>query len=499
MALALQDLLSPATIDIVRSKMLAKLQARGLPTTDWNDGNAERTILEACASAILDLVNTAIPTVVGGGFVDTATGDWLTYLSQERYANIRNLANYTQGTITLTNSTNAPQTVAANQLWFSFPSGNLYNGPLTGPVTIPPNNGSIAITVQSQFANHSALTSSTDTAPLVSYVDQSDASITMVTPLPGVRATNVHPPYGKVTLTGVGTGTITTSGTPTGSHNVRIRIDISGQAGIATYSYSVDGAAYVTGQTSALQSHVGSTDINFTLSNGAGTPSFVAGDIYGFSTPGSWITQQGTDQEPDSVLASRDRNKWPSLSTLAAIPGSPTLGFYDLLARQASNQVTQTLIQADPVVNNQVNVYVGGQGGVLPAPTLAAIQSYFSTFNMLTDRPLVLSPTPLAIVFAGATITVRQASLVTAQAALQAALQSYIASLGINGSLADGKVKHGKVVQIIEDIFGIVDVTDTTLTINGAVGSLTLPTIAGQVQLPTWSQTVATAFTWATV
>ena len=68
------------------------------------------------------------------------------------------------------------------------------------------------------------------------------------------------------------------------------------------------------------------------------------------------------------------------------------------------------------------------------------------------------------IVLANLTITVHQASLVSAQAAFQAAMQSFIASLGINASQASGVVRHARIVQIIEDIFGgrEVDLTDTT-------------------------------------
>lgn len=499
--ITLAELLSAPTLDTIRSKALAKLQGRGLPTTDWSATGIERTMVEMLSLALQDLLANGMPTTVGGVFVDYALGDWLTFLSSQRYNNDRNDATYTQGAIVLANNTGSPIALNANELWFEFPSGNRYNGPVgTGPWSIPANS-SLTITVQSESPNHSVALSSTDTAPLVNYVDASAVSITITTPIAGVSATNPAPNYSSVTQTGIGSGVVATSGVPDGSsHNITVRIDSSGQVGgTLVYSYSLDGAAYVTNLTGSSQSNIGGFGIGFTLTNGAGNPSFIAGTTYGFSTPGSWITQQGTDAEYDTALASRDKNRWPSLATQAAIPGSPTLGFYDLLVRQSSTQITQTLVQTDGTVNNKINIYVAGQGGILPGSVISAAQSYLNAYNMLTDDPVVLSPDTLAIVLAGLTISVKQAYLASAQAALQAALQTYFSSLGINASATSGVIRHARIVQIIEDIAGIVDLTDTTMTINGSASSLTLPTVAGTAQLPQWSQAIATAATWNTV
>ena len=55
------------------------------------------------------------------------------------------------------------------------------------------------------------------------------------------------------------------------------------------------------------------------------------------------------------------RDRAPSIvgSTLAAAP----------------SQVTQTLVQTDATINNKVNIYVAGQGGILPPTVVAAINS----------------------------------------------------------------------------------------------------------------------------
>lgn len=502
MKVTLAGLLGTQTLDSIRAKVLADLQAQGLPTTDWSATGIERAFVEMVSQALYDLVASGIPTAVGGGFVDYAAGDWLTFLSAERYGNTRNPATYTQGNILLANSTGSPIALTQGQCWFQFPSLNRYNGPIgTGPWSIPAG-GTLSILVQSESPNHSVATGPNDITPLVNYIDSTGSAISVVTAPAGVTATNPYPSpnFSSVSQVGIGSGTVTPGGAPSGSHSVSVRVDVSGQVGGAlVYSYSIDGGSWTTGQTAAFQAPGGFFGINFTLSNGGGNPSFIAGTVYSFTTPGSWITQQGTDAEYDPALESRDKNRWPSLSTLAAIPGSPTLGFYDLLARLASSQVTQTLIQNDATVNNQVNIYVAGQGGVLPSATAAAVQSYLTSLNMLTDSPVVKSPTALSITLGGLTITVKQASLASAQSALQTALATYFAGLGINASATNGVIRHARIIQIIEDIFGVVDLTDTTMTINGATTSLTLPTSAGLVQLPQWSQAVSSAFTWVTV
>lgn len=508
MAIPVLTLQQQQTIASIRAKLLAYLTVNGTPVTSWNDGDVERTLTEAEISALNDLVVSAIPSVVNGGFVDYATGDWLTLLAKQRFNLDRNLATFAQGTIRLSNSNGSPVPLTADSVWIKFPSGNLYNGPKgAGPFSIPAG-GFLDVTFQSESPNHSVLTSPSDTAPLVSYNDASGALSTpaagsIVTSIAGVTATNPAPPYSSVSLIGVGTGTIVLSGTPSGSHSITIRIDGNGQAGAVSYSYSLDGAAYVTGLTAATQTNIGGFGIGWTLTNGSGTPSFVAGDLYNFSTPGNWITQQGIDQEADAALQSRCKNTFPATATLQAIPGSPTLGFYDLLARQpiapaTTSQVTQTVIQQDAVINNQVNIVVAGTAGILPGSVITALQGVFNKLNMLTDRPVVQSPSTLAIVLGGLTITVSANLLTQAQAALQAALQTYFNSVGINAASTGGKIKHGKIIQIIEGIAGVTDVSDTTMTINGAATSLVLPTVANTFQLPTWTQQVSSAFTWNT-
>ena len=110
-ALPVLTLQQTQTIASIRAKLLAYMTAKGTPVTSWADGDVERTLTEAEISAMFDLVVSAIPSVVNGGFVDYATGDWLTLNAKQRYNKDRLLATFAQGTIRLTNSTGSPRSL----------------------------------------------------------------------------------------------------------------------------------------------------------------------------------------------------------------------------------------------------------------------------------------------------------------------------------------------------------------------------------------------------
>lgn len=98
--------------------------------------------------------------------------------------------------------------------------------------------GALSLAFKSEFPNNS-------TGGL-NYTDPSAQSgLVLVTPLPGVTASNPAPLYSPVALVGASSGIVSPSGAPTGTHYVTVRIDVSGQAGVASWSTSVDGAPFV--------------------------------------------------------------------------------------------------------------------------------------------------------------------------------------------------------------------------------------------------------------
>ncbi len=164
------------------------------------------------------------------------------------------------------------------------------------------------------------------------------------------------------------------------------------------------------------------------------------------------------------------------------------------MARQASTQVTQTKVITDGNINNKVNICIAGQAGVLPAGVVSAVQAYINARVGQTDYPVVSSPNVRAITLGGATVKATASTMAAAQAQLQASLQTYFNTVGINGL-----IKHGFIIDLIENTPGIVDVTDTLLTINGVAASLQLPISPGMLEIAQWTQQIASALTWQAV
>lgn len=89
------------TADAYLTQILATLAANGFPVTAWQSGNAGRTLARADAEALADL-RAVVAEVAMGGFLDAATGDWLTLLAAGLFDLDRIVATYAVGQVTLT-------------------------------------------------------------------------------------------------------------------------------------------------------------------------------------------------------------------------------------------------------------------------------------------------------------------------------------------------------------------------------------------------------------
>lgn len=448
---ALADLLVTNTVTQIFQLLLGQYQAAGFPVQSWQTGGVERTRLMAIATVLADVSGNYIPTIAGAGFLDYAETDWLRLTASQTYSLPYNAASQTKGTIRLTAAAGAgPYTIVAGDLIAAFgATGNRYINNAGGVLAAGPSTLDLSFTAE--FAGSS-------------YADPSSSgSISLVNPLPGVTMSNVAGNYSAVTKTGAGTGTVSPSGSPVGSHQVIVRIDSSGAAGVAGWSYSLDGAPYVSAGVVASLANLGGYGITVTLVDGGSGTSFVTADTHYFTTPGTWITTQGSDDESDAALIARCKARWPSLSSV------PTKSYYQLLATSVpsvGSQVTQVIVLPDSVINNKVNVIVAGPVGALPGATLTAIQSYLSVRAIGTDTPVVVSPSTLNVTLA-ATVTVSGSQLTAAQTAIQSAMTAYALGVGINGT-----IRVSVIIEKIMEVTGVVDVSG--VTINGAAANLTL-------------------------
>ncbi len=450
MATSLATLQATRTQEQIFATMLGVYQANGFPTQSWQPGGTERTRLMAFSAALASVSGDFIPAATSGGFLSFASTDWLRLTADELFAIVYNAAGFTQGNITATAATGSgPYSYTDGSLTAIFgASGNRYR--VVGAGNIAAGPGSTVLVFKAEFAG-------------AKYNDPSNSgALTLVTPLPGVTMTNPAGTYSAVAKVGSGTGTLTLGGSPTAPHQVILRIDSTGTAATAAWSYSLDGSPFVVFGTGNATNLAG-TAINITLVDGGSGTSFVLGDTHTFATPGSWITSQGNDDEANLLLAQRCRNRWGSLSPI------PTNSLYELLATSTptvGSQVTQVKVLTDTVINNQVNIVVAGPAGVLPPTVVASIQSYINPRGPITDTPLVVSPSTLAVTYGGV-ITVRAASLAAAQGAIQTAMTNMTNAVGINGTL--------RIAQLIDEVMDVADVVDFAgATINGVASNLTL-------------------------
>lgn len=343
------------------------------------------------------------------------------------------------------------------------------------------SGGQLDVTFQSEFPN--------DSPNGRNYIDANSTITTLLTPLPGVTAKNFPPIFSSVSHAGTGTGTITPKPKTYAAVTASawdIEITASGQVGAATFRYRIDGGAW-SGSFTTAATYTSATLDGYNLvlrfTNGGTSPSFVLGETYSLTAPGSWITTQGVDGESTEALRARCRAKW---STLSPVPTDP---LYEIWAREASDQVTRVRVATSSTVNAQVDITIGGQSGAVDAAVVTAVQTYVDARCPLTDFPVVASASSQAITLSAGTVRVEATNLTNAQEAAQRNVATYLAGVDIGGT-----VRLNQVIEAILRESGGEDDDVTGLQINGAAANLSLTSS----QVATWTQTISTALTWTT-
>jgi len=422
----LADLLTVRTQDEWTAIALAQLQGRNFPTTDWTSTSPERAMIETDTACLADQ-SIQIPLIVQLVLVQAAlTGTVATdpatpalkFLAFNFYDLTAYDAGAAIGNLTLTCAAAAgPFTIAIGQLIAVSDDGLLYTN-LTGGTLSP--GGTLSLSFQCL------------TAGIAGNVGNGTIT-TLQTPLPGVTIANDPGLWSGVSHLGSGTGTVVLSATPTGSHSYSIRVDTDGDAGVATTSTSVDGGAYGSNGSSNPLVNLGGHGGTATLTDSAISPSFVAGDVYTFSSPGTWLTTQGTDAESQQSLAARILARWPALSAV------PTEDVYSVWAKEsAPGQVTRVLVETDPAVAATVNIYIAGPSAPSTAAQINSTQNYIDARAPLTDLPVVYAASTEAItITANATYPIGR---VGGHADLDAAIVAYVTETAIGGTIETAQI-----------------------------------------------------------
>ena len=141
-------LTTPVTQAAYLSQILATLAAQGFPVTAWQVGNAGRTLAVADATALADL-RAVIADVARGGYLDTATGDWLTLLAAGLFDITRTPAVYAVGSVTLSClPTAGPYSITAGALVVTDGTRR-WRSTNTTTQTLP-SNGSLVVEVRAE-------------------------------------------------------------------------------------------------------------------------------------------------------------------------------------------------------------------------------------------------------------------------------------------------------------------------------------------------------------
>jgi hypothetical protein len=508
----LDDLLNiPTQQAVLDQEVFPELQLRKVRITDWLIGGVYRTAAYLVSRLYVNS-RTVQAAVAAGGFEDWAFGfatppngidvtGWAPLIAKQRYGVPQILATPTKRIFRLTNSlVSGYGPIGAGRITVqTSAAGHRYIS--DEDITIPgsgTNGGIVDAVFRSEFPFDSAGGYAYNSDPT------SDTGLVLVTAdFPGVTVTN-PPQVPGVNQVGPGLGKITPGGTLTETHTVAVRIAADGNVGAGTWQIQLDNGAWSSATTIGTTTIGGSGGITITPANNGGSPAFKAGTVYYFHTPGTDITVAGRDTETPQELGARCYGLRPALGFVKDpdgnwIPVSPTASAYETLARSASDEVKVCFVQTSPTVNNQVFIYVAGQGTLLPSGVVSLLQAFFDHFTMTTDRVLVAEPAQRTITLGGATVKVKAAQLASAQAALQTAIGAYLGGSDVRSQLSiNGLIDRSYIAALIRSTPGVTHVDDG-LTINTAAADLQLPVTPDAYELATWSQLVSSAFTWITV
>jgi hypothetical protein len=483
MTVSLELLTAAPTLDQIRTKLLSYWQAREIQITDWEPGAFMRTLKEYVALALEDVLGGVIPAIVAGGF-PVATGlagaeDWAELVAEQWFDRARIAATFATQTVVLTcGAGNGPYTITAGTLIVRNPrTGNRYFSATGGTLN---TSSTLTITVRAEMSN--------DSLAGRNYVDTANTLTELVTPLAGVTVNNPAPSFSAVRTTPSptsGKGVVTVSGTPaTNPTTYDVAVAESGQRAAAEIQTRVNGGAWTAPVTmGATFTFSGGPTVNFTDDPGLTDPSFVVGEIYSFTSPGSPITSPGLDRETITALLKRALERWPSLEP-GAVPDKR-----DRWAREASALVTRVrVIVKGEAFPGRTDVVIAGVSNPLGSPVVDAVQDYINRRSEIGERDQVVAATTTTVTVGGH-VNVRRGQLQAVQAAAQAAWNAYVLGTDIGGVV--------RLSELVEALMaaGVLDVgapAGGALTINSFGVNLQLD--PGKVAVPaaitslTWNQ-----------
>lgn len=483
----LSQLLQAQTLDEVKVQFLALLQAGGFPAiTEWagEPTGTEMTFVQMVCRALNQLAGSAAPedqriaSVAAGRFLAWAKGGWLDLLGENFYLLTRGAPSRTTFQMTLVATANAPAnqflvTGGVGDIWLVGPSGKRYNSTTAG--NLEPG-GEVQIGFQAEDVG-SAFND-----------DPSHVTLQLVTGFAGVTLSPTAGDFSIVTTSGSSTGRLQPERTDPDvkplPHRFAVQVLTDGEPGVATWALQVDGGPFVPQET--LQP-------NNTLSDGTSfqaiagqAPSFVAGDVFLFSTPGTPNYVQGDDEETDDAYATRCSYRWPAQS-LNVMDGKVKL--WVKKAYPAANRIQ---VQPDTVTPGRFIVTLADSHGSVDQTALDVVEAYVKPRLNVGEGMGAQTPDDL-FVFARGVVkvpsTVSALDLEGIQAAADEAWRKYVSSTDIGVS----DVKLSRLNQVLIDA-GAVDTSGLVLNAGGVDWPINVEVGAGLVAVV--GDLLARTMTW---
>lgn len=179
--LTIDQLTTVPTIDDIFNQMIAWQVNAGIPADKWKKGGVGRSITYAVAAAYVVLAN-LVSFIAQAGFLNTASGDFLTLLAFYVYGVQRVVATFASGTVLVSNSSGSVYDFQPGELQFiNSTTGKSYRN--TAAVHIGSLASNVSVDVE-------ALEQGTDSNAAIGEIDTVDGGLN------GLTVTNPSPVLG---------------------------------------------------------------------------------------------------------------------------------------------------------------------------------------------------------------------------------------------------------------------------------------------------------------
>lgn len=149
MAINLADLLSLRTAAQLYNEALALISAAALPVANWRTGGPYKTLV-SIHSTLIEKLHQVQVAFVQSGFLASASGAWLTLLSESLFGEARQASTSTEGTVTLTAAVGAgPYTLNPGAVIVSTAGGLKYRATNAAALTLPAG-GSVSVPIKAE-------------------------------------------------------------------------------------------------------------------------------------------------------------------------------------------------------------------------------------------------------------------------------------------------------------------------------------------------------------